>query len=88
MHFWKTGELVNELATGELLENEKFKYLLGSQVLYTLFIYEALLSIVQINTFFYLECLIVLLIAVYGTLRTYQSNGGSEGDLLLERFAA
>ena len=85
MYFWNTKKLSEELANNEVTETEKFKYFLGTNILYTFFVYYALFSISQVNTFFILEFFVVLLIVIYGSLRVYRNNGGSKGVILLER---
>jgi hypothetical protein len=79
-------KVTERLASGQMTEKEKMQYLLISQVLYTLFIYHALVTVIVVDTFFALEFVLVTLIAIYGVYKCYEANGGSAGKGLLEKF--
>lgn len=86
MYIWRTKILTEDLGSGKVTEKSKMQYLLLSQVLYTIFIYHSLYTVIVFDVFFIMEFVLVAAIVVYGVIKCYLANGGEAGNSLLENF--
>jgi len=86
MYFWDTRKLGKELANLIVTAKQKMLYMLASQVMFTLFIYQALYTYEKIDSFFIVEFLTVLLVVVLGVIKCYDANGKSDGRNFIENF--
>ena len=86
MYIWNTGALITELASETVRESEKMKYLLVGSVIYLTTGYFTVLPSSEWNTIYFTEFVIALGITLFGVIRSYQNNGGSDGKYFLERF--
>jgi hypothetical protein len=78
--------LASDLRARNVSESEQMKYLLGLQLLSTIFLYQALLEHVAISLMVGYELFVVVIIVIFGVLRCYAENGGVSGEHFVERF--
>jgi len=79
IHFWNTGELVNELARDAVREREAFLYFLANSVMWSAVLYYSIFWGARANWLFFYEFAVVMVITVFGLIHCFESNGGANG---------
>jgi len=82
MYFWKVDKLKEQLISGELSEQEQFKYLMANSILYSL----AAIQYETPNDFDTLAGAIGVFITVLGLWFIYKCNGGPNGKNIIQRY--
>lgn len=82
MYFWKIDNLKNDLKNGPLTENESFKYLLATVIIYNL----GMLNFGENNQWNLYFNATTGLISILGTVYIYICNGGKNGQNFIQRY--
>lgn len=82
MYFWNIGALTDELGRSSLPEDEAFKYLMASTVLYGL----ALIPLPGTNSLDVYSAIAEGAVALLGIVYVYRCNSGSDGRDFLQRY--
>jgi hypothetical protein len=82
MYFWNIKALKESLSNEGLSENESFKYLLATLILFTL----ASFPFEYSNDMDTLSWLVELGIIAFGTFLCFRANGAAEGKFFLQRY--
>lgn len=92
MRVWSSRALVNDIVNANLTQKDLVKYWVSSSILYWLLSIRVVAPSGYIELFpYYLKngfSAISLLIALFGFIACYRSNGGVSGERLLDKFAA
>ena len=82
MYIWKIEKLVEDLSTGDLPENESFKYLVANTVLISL----AMIQYAKPNQFDLWAGILAAIVAVAGVFFIYKCNGANSGKDIVVRY--
>ncbi len=85
MYFWNIRQLAQELANNRISERKGMHYFLASTLLVLLATYYSLWWGVARTWLFYFELVVLIVIAVFGTLRAFAANGGDSGKSFVLR---
>lgn len=83
MYFYSIKNLKSKLAEGPLSENESVTYLIGFSVITAL---TKILPAPTPSTWHYINSIISLLLAFFGTYWIYLQNGGPKGENFIQRY--
>ena len=82
VYFWKIDKLNEQLISGELSEQEQFKYLMANSILYAL-------AVIQYDTPNNLDIwagVIGVFVTALGLWFIYKCNGGQNGKDIIQRY--
>ena len=85
MYFWDITTLSRELARKEISEKSGMYYFMASSLLILFTTYYSLWWGVTRDWLFYTEFLVLSLITIYGCLKSFEANGGNQGNLFVFR---
>lgn len=85
IHFWNTGAIVVRLSRGEIGEGEALHYLMANSVLWTVNLYYGVLVGAKYDWLLFYELMVVVAITIFGLLKCFEANGGSEGNQFVLR---
>lgn len=88
MYFWNTKALAHELSTDTLDKKHYKNYYLMGAVLISAVYYLGMYAPYSDLSVTIVECVATLLIMGFGIQKTYQANGGDEGENFLNRITA